>query len=116
MSSPLAPPAAPDAGAPEAPSLRRDWALFTALTFLFGFGFAVYAGVFQNFLREELHAGPLRMGGLESLTAITAGTLVALAESRVGVLGLVITAVGIGVTGSVPGFWLLVAVTMFWSI
>jgi hypothetical protein len=123
MSFSQAPPAAAGAPTPEAPSLRRDWALFTALTFLFGFGFAVYAGVFQNFLREVLHAGPLRMGGLESLreipgllTAITAGSLVALAESRVGVLGLVITAVGIGVTGSVPGFWLLVAVTMFWSV
>jgi predicted MFS family arabinose efflux permease len=108
---------------PEAPSLRRDWALFTALTFLFGFGFAVYAGVFQNFLREVQHAGPYRMGELESLreipgllTAMTAGTLVALAESRVGVLGILITAVGIGATGWMPGFWSLVAVTMFWSV
>src|SRR5688572_8447395 len=110
MSLPEAPPAA----APSEAALRRDWTLFTLLTFLFGFGFAVYAGVFQNFLRDVVHAEPLQYGVLESLrevpgllTALTAGTLVALAESRVGVVGLLITAVGIGVTGLVPGFWLL---------
>jgi MFS family permease len=122
MSLPSAPQASLPTDAKEA-TRRRDWALFTALTFLFGFGFAVYAGVFQNFLRDVMHARPLQYGWLESLrevpgllTALTAGTLVMLAESRVGVVGLLITAVGIGVTGVVGDFWLLVAVSMFWSV
>lgn len=122
MSLPQAPPAPALTDAEEV-TLRRDWTLFTALTFLFGFGFAVYAGVFQNFLRDVMQARPIEYGWLESLrevpgllTALTAGTLVMLAESRVGVVGLLITAVGIGVTGVVGDFWLLVAVTMFWSV
>src|SRR5579859_5806819 len=89
--------------------LRRDWKLFTLLNFLFAFGFAVYSGVFQDFLRDVMHSGPLQLGGLESLrevpgllAAIMAGTLVALAESRVAGLGLLITAIGIGVTGLAP--------------
>ena len=103
--------------------LRRDWTLFTALNFLFAFGFAVYMGVFQNFLREDLHVSPLGLGQLESLrevpgllAALMAGTLVALAESRVAGLGLAITAVGIGATGLVDGYGLMVAVTVFWSV
>lgn len=118
--------------------LQRDWQLFTALSFLFSFGFAVYSGVFQNFLRDELGATPLQLGQLESLreipgllAAITAGTLAALAESRIAGLGLIITAIGIAFTGDAalwaehlqPGggaqtlrFMLLVAVTVFWSV
>jgi hypothetical protein len=103
--------------------LRRDWALFTALNFLFGFGFAVYAGVFQNFLRDVLHSGPLQLGTLESLreipgflAALTAGSLVLLAETRVAGLGLLITAAGIAATGLVTGYARLVAVTVFWSV
>src|SRR4051794_36594999 len=86
MSLSQTPPAAAGAPTPEAPSLRHDWALFTALTLPFGFRFSVYAGVFRNFLREVLHAGPLRMGGLELLREIP-GLLTA------------ITAVGIGASG-----------------
>jgi hypothetical protein len=103
--------------------LARDWTLFTALTFLFSFGFAVYSGVFQNFLRDVMHSNALGLGTLESLreipgllAAITAGTLVALAESRVSGLGLLITAVGIGATGLVPHFAGLIGITVFWSI
>src|SRR5213594_3774491 len=95
-------------------ALRRDWALFTGLTFLFSFGFAVYSGVFQNFLRDVMHSGPLQLGQLESLreipgllAALMAGTLVALAESRVAALGLLITALGIGATGMVSGYGML---------
>src|SRR5213594_711007 len=109
-SSPTAPTAAVITGS-KAARLRRDWALFTALNFLFAFGFAIYAGVFQNFLRDVMHSGPLQLGQLESLreipgflAALTTGTLVALAESRVAALGLLIGAVGIGVTGSVSGY------------
>lgn len=105
------------------PSLQRDWRHFTVLTFLFGFGFAVYGGVFQNFLRESLHAGPMQLGFLESfrevpglLAALTAGTVVMLAESRVAGLGLFITAIGVGLTGYVHGYAALVAVSVFWSI
>lgn len=116
--------AAPDTQSAAAPAaLRRDWTLFIACNFLFGFGFAVYSGVFQNFLRDVLHAGPLQLGQLESLreipgllAALTAGSLVALAESRVAALGLFITAIGIGVTGLAPGYAQLVAVTVFWSV
>src|SRR5690348_12213134 len=82
---------------------KRDWTLFTLQTFLFGFGFSVYSGVFQNWLRDHMHAGPIQLGGLESLreipgllAAITAGTLVALAESRIAGLGLFIVSIGIG--------------------
>src|SRR3954469_15927895 len=99
----------------EAQALRRDWALFTALTFLFSFGFAVYSGVFQNFLRDVMHSNALNLGTLESLreipgllAALTAGTLVALAESRVAGLGLLITAIGIGATGLMPSYAALI--------
>jgi hypothetical protein len=51
---------------------QRDWALFTGLTFLFSFGFAVYMGVFQNFLRDRLGADALALliaaSGLAILT------------------------------------------------
>lgn len=107
----------------EGVTLRRDWRIFALLTFLFAFGFAVYSGVFQNFLRDVLHAGPLQLGELEStreipglLAALMAGTLVALAESRVAGLGLLITAVGIGLSGSMGGYMPLVAITVFWSV
>jgi len=87
-------------------ALKRDWKLFVGLTFLFSFGFAVYSGVFQNFLRDVMHAGPQMLGNLESLreipgllTAISAGVLVALAESRLAALGLLIAAIGIGLSG-----------------
>lgn len=104
-------------------ALRRDWTLFTLLTFLFGFGFAVYAGVFQNFLRDVVHSGPQQLGNLEAcreipglLAAVMAGTLVALAESRVAGLGLMIAGAGIAATSWFPHFGALVAVTVFWSI
>src|SRR5438105_10912748 len=104
-------------------ALRRDWALFTGLNFLFGFGFAIYSGVFQNFLRDVMHSGPLQLGQLESLreipgllAALMAGTLAALAEAHVAALGLLICALGIGMTGFVPGYGLLVSVTVFWSV
>jgi MFS family permease len=103
--------------------LKRDWRLFTTLTFLFSFGFAVYSGVFQNFLRDVLQAGPQQLGDMESmreipglLAALMAGTLVALAESRVAGLGLLVTAIGIGVSGFMGSFGALVGMTVFWSI
>jgi hypothetical protein len=101
----------------------RDWAVFSALTFLFAFGFAVYSGVFQNFLRDELHASASNLGLLEStreipglLAALMAGTLVALAETRVAALGLLITAIGIGCTGQMSHYGSLIAITVFWSV
>ena len=103
--------------------IRRDWRFFILLTFLFNFGFSVYSGVFQNFLRDVLHAGPQQLGNMESLreipgllTALMAGTLVALAESRVAALGLFITAIGISLSGFMGSFWPLVGITVFWSI
>jgi hypothetical protein len=97
-------------------ALRRDWQLFTALTFLFSFGFSIYLGVFQNFLRDVLQVGPLQLGTLESLreipgflTAIMTGTLVALAESRVAGLGLLIAGLGVGASGLMPNYAAVVA-------
>ena len=79
--------------------------------------------VFQNFLRDVMHCGPLQLGQLESLreipgflAALTTGTLVALAESRVAALGLLIGAVGIGATGAAGSYGMLVAITVFWSV
>jgi MFS family permease len=104
-------------------AIRRDWRTFTLLTFLFMFGFAIYNGVFQNFLRDTHHAGPLHLGALESLrevpgllAALTAGTLVALAESRVAGLGLLVTGLGIAGTGLMPSYAALIVISVFWSI
>ncbi len=100
-----------------------DWLRLSLVTFLFMFGFAIYSGVFQNFLRDRYCAGPLALGQLESirevpglLAAITAGTLVALAEARIAALGLAVTAIGIGLTPAAPTYWILVGATVFWSV
>jgi len=105
------------------PSLRRDWTLFALLSFCFAFGFAVYNGIFQNFIRETLGVGPRQFGVLESLrevpgllTAFTAGTLVAFAEPRLAGISLAATALGIAATARAGGYWPLVALTMFWSV
>jgi hypothetical protein len=107
----------------EAESLRRDWQRFIAVTFLFGFGFAIYGGVFQNFLRDVLNAHALDLGRLESLreipglcAALMAGTLVALAESRIAAAGLAIGAVGIAASGWMHTMPPLIMITVFWSI
>ena len=107
----------------EVKSLERDWALFTALTFLFMFGFSIYSGVFQNFLRDKLNASPIDLGSLESMrefpgliAALMAGAVAALAENRVAGLGLAISGIGIGLSGISDRFWPLVAITVFWSV
>jgi MFS family permease len=104
-------------------TLARDWRVFGALTFLFAFGFSVYNGPFQNYLRDVLHADALALGKLESireipglLAALMAGTLVALAESRVAGIGLILGGIGIGVTGYFDQLNPLIAITVFWSI
>jgi MFS family permease len=103
--------------------LAKDWRTFTALVFLFSFGFAVYSGVFQNYLKDAFNANAFDLGKLEStreipslLAALMAGTLVALAESRIAALGLAITAIGIAYSGFVHHLNPLIAVTVFWSI
>ncbi|MEZ0326749.1 MAG: MFS transporter [Fimbriimonas sp.] len=107
----------------EEAQLRRDWRTFTTLVFLFAFGFSVYMGVFQNFLRDQLHADELDLGMLESirevpglLAALLAGTVYALAESRVAGLGMLITGIGIGLTGVFHRYTPVVLITVFWSI
>jgi hypothetical protein len=107
----------------EEAQLRQDWRTFATLVFLFAFGFSVYMGVFQNFLRDELGAKELDLGLLESLreipgllAALLAGTVYALAESRVAGLGMLITGIGIGLTGLFHRFTPLVLITVFWSI
>ena len=108
---------------PVHPQLRRDWTNYAVSTFLFFFGFSIYAGVFQNFLRDNLHAGPTDLGSLESLreipgllAALMAGTLAALAEARIAGLGLIVTSIGIGISGMATRFWPLASITVFWSI
>ncbi|CAN5433542.1 MFS transporter [soil metagenome] len=104
-------------------TLRRDWRNFIALAFLFSFGFAIYGGVFQNFLRDQLGAQELDLGRLESLreipgllAALMAGFVYALTESKVAAIGLLITAVGIGCSGLFDSYGPLVAITVFWSV
>ena len=116
-------PTTPAAEAATELAIRRDWTRFTALTFLFSFGFAVYAGVFQNFLKDVLNANALQLGQLESfrelpglLAALTAGTLVALAETRVAGIGLLIAGVGIAFSGTMHSLHALIIITVFWSI
>jgi hypothetical protein len=65
----------------------------------------------------------MQLGFLESmreipglLAALTAGTVVMLAESRVAGLGLLITALGVGVTGFMPHFAGLMMITVLWSV
>ncbi|MBX3112767.1 MAG: MFS transporter [Fimbriimonadaceae bacterium] len=102
---------------------RLDWVKLTWVIALFYFGFNVYNSVFQNFLRDNLHAVPLDLGRLESmreipglLASLMAGVLVALPERRIATIGLVICAVGIGSTGWFGSYWPLVSVTVFWSV
>lgn len=102
---------------------QRDWLLFGAMSFCFAFGFAVYNGIFQNFIREVLHVTPRQLGILESLrevpgllTAPIAGTLVALAEPRLAGVALLVCALGIGATGVAGDYWTLVAFNVFWSV
>lgn len=112
-----------DSSLSEEAALRRDWALFAGMTFLFMFGFTTYMGVFQNFFREILKGDELGLGGLESLreipgliAALMTGALVALAETRLAELGLLITGIGIALSGSMNSYWTLVAITVFWSV
>jgi MFS family permease len=107
----------------EAASLRQDWKRFVAGVFLFGFGFAMYNGVFQNFFKEAVGAKEFDLGLLESLrevpgllTALTAGLLAAIAEARVAAIGLAITAFGIAATGSFPVMGFIIGISIFWSI
>lgn len=107
----------------EEESLRRDWVKLTWAIALFSFGFAIYNGVFQNFLKDHFNATALDLGRLEALrevpgllTSLTAGLLVALAESRAAALGLAVCGVGIGLTTTPQAYWPLVGITMFWSV
>lgn len=104
-------------------TLQRDWVLFASLTFCFSFGFAVYNGIFQNFIREVLHVSPSQLGVLESLrelpgllAAPIAGTLVALAEPRLAGMALLVCALGIGAMGTASHYWMLVGLNVFWSV
>lgn len=107
----------------ETSRLTRDWRIFGWVTFLFSFGFNVYNGVFQNFLRDSFHAGPIGLGTVEStreipglLAALMTGVLVALAETHIAAIGLAIAALGIAATAMAPSFGGLVGITVFWSV
>lgn len=87
------------------------------------FGFAIYNGVFLNFLQDSLHANELDLGRIESfrevpglLAAVSAGILVSMAEHRMATLGLFICAVGITLSGFQSTLTALTLTVVFWSI
>lgn len=101
----------------------QAWKRLVALSFLFMFGFTIYNGVFQNYLKDHFGAGPLQLGVLEStrevpglLAAITTGMLLAHAESRIAALGLAIAGLGIAATAGANSYASLVLITVAWSI
>lgn len=103
--------------------LRRDWRLLSAAVFLFAFGFAIYSAVFINFITERLGVQPLQMGALESMREIPgllavgiAASVAAHAETRIGAVCLILSALGVAATGFVHTFAGLVVVTVFWSV
>ena len=103
--------------------LPRDWRLFSASVFLFGFGFAVYGAVFINFITDTLGIHAVQMGGLESMREIPgllavgiAAVFARFAESRIAALCLCLSAAGVAATGFVHSYGELVLVTVFWSI
>lgn len=103
--------------------IRRDWRLFSAAVFLFGFGFAMYGAVFINFITETLGVRALGMGALETsreipgLLAVGIAALVArYAESRIAALCLCLSAAGVAAMGFVHTYGELVLVTVFWSV
>lgn len=105
------------------PELRRDWRLLSAAVFLFALGFAIYSAVFINFITEILHVQPLGMGALESMREIPgllavgiAASVATLAETRIGAVCLILSALGVAATGYVHTFAGLVVVTVFWSV
>ena len=104
-------------------SLQRDWRLFSAAVFCFGFGFAVYGAVFINFITETLNVHAVQMGGLEStreipglLAVAIAAVFARFAEARIAALCLCLSALGVAATGYVHSYGELVLVTVFWSI
>lgn len=108
---------------PPVPVLQRDWRLFSAAVFLFGFGFAVYGAVFINFITETLGIHAVQMGGLEStreipglLAVAIAAVFARFAEARIASLCLCLSALGVAATGYVHSYGDLVLVTVFWSV
>ena len=105
-------------------ALHRDWRLFSAAVFLFGFGFAVYGAVFINFITAPpLNIHALKMGGLEStreipglMAVLIAAVFAKFAESRIASLCLCMSAAGVAATGFVQNYGELVLVTVFWSV
>lgn len=105
------------------PVLQRDWRLFSAAAFLFGFGFAVYGAVFINFITETLGIHAVQMGALEStreipglLAVAIAAVFARFAEARIAALCLCLSAAGVAATGYVHSYGELVLVTVFWSV
>ncbi len=118
------PPHTQNSAALTAPAvLHRDWRLFSAAVFLFGFGFAVYGAVFINFITETLGVRPIQMGALESTREIPgllavgiAAVFARFAEARIAALCLCMSALGVAATGFVHSYGELVLVTVFWSV
>src|SRR5262245_38420953 len=84
----------------------RDWRLLAAASFCIAFGFGTYQAIFNNFIKEHLGVQPEQLGVLESLrevpgllTAFTASALVAIAEPRLAVAALTLSALGIASAG-----------------
>ncbi len=93
------------------------------LTFLFMFGFNVYSGVFQNYLRDQFHASPVQLGRLEAfreipglLAALTTGALLMFAEARLAALGLAVMGMGLMANVIPRDYAAVVMITTGWSI
>lgn len=107
----------------EEPDHSRDWRLLVILLFCAWFGFGIYNGVFQNYLRDGIGVNPNQVGVLESIRevpglicALTVGALLAFAEARVAALGLAIMAIGIAATGMIDQYLPVLVMTVLWSI
>jgi len=104
-------------------NVKRDWFVLACLTFCFSFGFAIYNGVFQNFIKDIFHAGPEKLGVLESLREVpgllvvfVAASLVALSERHLASVALLVFAAGVGLSGEAHSYWQLVGLTVLWSV
>lgn len=102
---------------------QRDWWLLAGATLAFSLGFGIYLGLFPTFASDHLGLAKAQLGVHESLREVPGllsagivGILAGLAEPRLALLALGITAAGIGLTGQADGFAALVACSMFWSI
>ncbi len=102
---------------------KSPWGRLILLTFFFMFGFNIYMGVFQNYLRDQFNTSPLQLGQLEAfrelpglLAALTTGALLMFAEARLAALGLAVMGMGL-IANVIPrDYTAVIVITTAWSI